>query len=155
VCVCLCCNKKKFEEQRECPSFLRCCVTDRKMSGGGGSSTFRVPIPNNVRKTIQDIREITGKQHTDDEIYAVLKECSMDPNETAQKLLYLGPFHFSLFYSLLDPLSLFLLSLYVFRFLLFIFIHEWRHYFSLSFWASLWVTVLSEVEFHFSQFILI
>ncbi|WVY90322.1 hypothetical protein V8G54_035836 [Vigna mungo] len=59
------------------------------MSGGGGSSTFRVPIPNNVRKTIQDIREITGKQHTDDEIYAVLKECSMDPNETAQKLLYL------------------------------------------------------------------
>ncbi|GAU28284.1 hypothetical protein TSUD_256120 [Trifolium subterraneum] len=61
------------------------------MSGGGGGS--RVPIPNNVRKTIQDIREITGKQHTDDEIYAVLKECSMDPNETAQKLLYLDTFH--------------------------------------------------------------
>jgi hypothetical protein len=58
------------------------------MSGGGGGS--RVPIPNNVRKTLHDIREITGKQHTDDEIYAVLKECSMDPNETAQKLLYLG-----------------------------------------------------------------
>ncbi|KAK7371899.1 hypothetical protein VNO80_05266 [Phaseolus coccineus] len=63
------------------------------MSGGGGSSTFRVPIPNNVRKIIQDIREITGKQHTDDEIYAVLRECSMDPNETAQKLLYLDTFH--------------------------------------------------------------
>ncbi|XP_057725726.1 GBF-interacting protein 1-like [Arachis stenosperma] len=61
------------------------------MSGGGGSS--RVPIPNNVRKTIHDIREITGKQHTDDEIYAVLRECSMDPNETAQKLLYLDTFH--------------------------------------------------------------
>ncbi|XP_045829849.1 GBF-interacting protein 1-like [Trifolium pratense] len=61
------------------------------MSGGGGGS--RVPIPDNVRKTIQDIREITGKQHTDDEIYAVLKECSMDPNETAQKLLYLDTFH--------------------------------------------------------------
>ncbi|KAJ1410819.1 UBA-like superfamily [Sesbania bispinosa] len=60
------------------------------MSGGGGS---RVPIPNNVRKIIQDIREITGKQHTDDEIYAVLRECSMDPNETAQKLLYLDTFH--------------------------------------------------------------
>ncbi|KAF7831258.1 GBF-interacting protein 1-like [Senna tora] len=60
------------------------------MSGGGGS---RVPIPNNVRRTIQDIREITGKQHADDEIYAVLKECSMDPNETAQKLLYLDTFH--------------------------------------------------------------
>lgn len=61
------------------------------MSGGGGSSSCaRVPIPNNVRKIIQDIREITGKQHTDDEIYAILRECSMDPNETAQKLLYLG-----------------------------------------------------------------
>ena len=57
------------------------------MSGGVGS---RFPIPNNVRKIIQDIREITGKQHSDDDIYAVLKECSMDPNETAQKLLYLG-----------------------------------------------------------------
>nr|XP_012568729.1 GBF-interacting protein 1-like isoform X3 [Cicer arietinum]XP_012568730.1 GBF-interacting protein 1-like isoform X4 [Cicer arietinum] len=61
------------------------------MSGGGGGS--RVPIPNNVRKIIHDIREITGKQHTDEEIYAVLKECSMDPNETAQKLLYLDTFH--------------------------------------------------------------
>ncbi|KAL5101128.1 hypothetical protein RYX36_005455 [Vicia faba] len=62
------------------------------MSGGGGGGS-RVPIPNNVRNTIIDIREITGKQHTDDEIYAVLKECSMDPNETAQKLLYLDTFH--------------------------------------------------------------
>ncbi|KAI4306244.1 hypothetical protein L6164_029536 [Bauhinia variegata] len=61
------------------------------MSGGGGSS--RVPIPHNARKILQDIREITGKQHSDDEIYTVLKECSMDPNETAQKLLYLDTFH--------------------------------------------------------------
>ncbi|KAI4307839.1 hypothetical protein L6164_030976 [Bauhinia variegata] len=60
------------------------------MSGGGGS---RVPIPHNARKILQDIREITGKQHSDDEIYTVLKECSMDPNETAQKLLYLDTFH--------------------------------------------------------------
>ncbi|KAE9614730.1 hypothetical protein Lal_00036165 [Lupinus albus] len=61
--------------------------------GGGGYSNYRVPIPNNVRKTIHNIREITGKQHTDDEIYAVLRDCSMDPNETAQKLLYLDTFH--------------------------------------------------------------
>ncbi|CAL0307347.1 unnamed protein product [Lupinus luteus] len=60
---------------------------------GGGSSNYRVPIPDNVRKTIHNIREITGKQHTDDEIYAVLRDCSMDPNETAQKLLYLDTFH--------------------------------------------------------------
>ncbi|OIW09502.1 hypothetical protein TanjilG_11624 [Lupinus angustifolius] len=57
------------------------------------SSRVRVSIPNNIRKTIEHIREITGKQHTDDEIYAVLRECSMDPNDTAQKLLYLDAFH--------------------------------------------------------------
>lgn len=59
------------------------------MSGGG----FRASaIPSNVRKTIQDIKEITGN-HSDDEIYAMLKECSMDPNETAQKLLLQDTFH--------------------------------------------------------------
>ncbi|OVA19746.1 Protein of unknown function DUF1296 [Macleaya cordata] len=50
------------------------------------SSGSRVSIPNSVRKTIQNIKEIAGN-HSDDEIYAMLKECSMDPNETAQKLL--------------------------------------------------------------------
>ncbi|KAK7289601.1 hypothetical protein RIF29_03354 [Crotalaria pallida] len=62
-------------------------------SSDGGSARVRVSIPNNVRNTIQHIREITGKQHSDDEIYAVLRECSMDPNDTAQKLLYLDTFH--------------------------------------------------------------
>ncbi|XP_058089493.1 GBF-interacting protein 1-like isoform X3 [Magnolia sinica] len=57
------------------------------MSGG-----VRVSIPNNVRKMVQDIKEIAGN-HTDEEIYAMLKECSMDPNETAQKLLLQDPFH--------------------------------------------------------------
>ena len=61
-----------------------------KMSGGFRSST----IPTNVRKTIQNIKEITGN-HSEDEIYAMLKECCMDPNETAQKLLRQGPFFFS------------------------------------------------------------
>ncbi|XP_057526082.1 GBF-interacting protein 1-like isoform X2 [Amaranthus tricolor] len=58
------------------------------MSGGFRSST----IPTNVRKTIQNIKEITGN-HSEDEIYAMLKECCMDPNETAQKLLRQDPFH--------------------------------------------------------------
>ncbi|KAL7216466.1 hypothetical protein ACSBR1_028413 [Camellia fascicularis] len=56
------------------------------------SSGARVSIPNSVRKTIQNIREITGN-HSEDEIYAMLKECSMDPNETAQKLLLQDTFH--------------------------------------------------------------
>ncbi|XP_049372747.1 GBF-interacting protein 1-like isoform X1 [Solanum verrucosum] len=57
--------------------------------GGGGA---RVSIPSTVKKTIHNIKEITGN-HSDDEIYAMLKECSMDPNETAQKLLYQDTFH--------------------------------------------------------------
>lgn len=55
------------------------------MSGTGS----RVSIPSGVRKTIQNIKEITGN-HSDDEIYAMLKECEMDPNETTQKLLFQG-----------------------------------------------------------------
>lgn len=55
-------------------------------------SGIRATIPTNVRKTIQNIREIAGN-HSDDEIYAMLKECSMDPNETAQKLLLQDTFH--------------------------------------------------------------
>lgn len=59
------------------------------MSAGG----FRASaIPSNVKKTIQNIKEITGN-HSDEEIYAMLKECSMDPNETAQKLLLQDTFH--------------------------------------------------------------
>ncbi|CAH9076171.1 unnamed protein product [Cuscuta europaea] len=57
------------------------------MSGGA-----RVSIPTNLRKTIQDIKEIAG-DHSDEDILAVLKDCKMDPNETAQKLLYIDTFH--------------------------------------------------------------
>ncbi|KAK8301047.1 hypothetical protein V6Z11_D05G434900 [Gossypium hirsutum] len=61
------------------------------LGGGGGGS--RASIPENAKRMIQSIREITGKQHSDEEIFAVLQECFMDPNETAQKLLYLDTFH--------------------------------------------------------------
>uniref|UniRef100_A0A1D1XR72 GBF-interacting protein 1 N-terminal domain-containing protein n=1 Tax=Anthurium amnicola TaxID=1678845 RepID=A0A1D1XR72_9ARAE len=60
-----------------------------KMSGGGSS---RVSIPSSLRKTIQDIKEIAGN-HSDEVILAMLEECSMDPNETAQKLLFQDTFH--------------------------------------------------------------
>ncbi|KAL2455304.1 Kinase-related protein of unknown function [Forsythia ovata] len=64
-------------------------------SGGKGAAatSSRVAIPGSVKKTIENIKEITGQSHSDDEIYAMLKECSMDPNETAQKLLLLDTFH--------------------------------------------------------------
>lgn len=58
----------------------------------GGVVVARVSIPANMRKTIQNLKEITGNQ-SEDEIYAMLRECSMDPNETAQKLLSQDTFH--------------------------------------------------------------
>lgn len=61
--------------------------------GGGGGGSSRVSIPADVRKIIQNIKEITGKQHSDDDVYAMLKDCSMDPNETAQKLLFQDTYH--------------------------------------------------------------
>ncbi|WOL20185.1 hypothetical protein Cni_G28988 [Canna indica] len=54
----------------------------------GGSQV----VPLRMRKTIQSIKEIVG-DHSDADIYATLKETDMDPNETAQKLLYQDPFH--------------------------------------------------------------
>ncbi|KAH6756910.1 hypothetical protein C2S53_006712 [Perilla frutescens var. hirtella] len=60
---------------------------------GGAAARSRVAIPSSVKKMIDHIKEITGQNHGEDEIYATLKECSMDPNETAQKLLLLDAFH--------------------------------------------------------------
>nr|XP_023891926.1 GBF-interacting protein 1-like isoform X2 [Quercus suber]POE61410.1 gbf-interacting protein 1 [Quercus suber] len=59
------------------------------MSGGGSS---RGSIPIDIQKMIDDIKEITVNP-SEEEIYAMLKECSMDPNETIQKLLVQDPFH--------------------------------------------------------------
>ncbi|KAL1204869.1 GBF-interacting protein 1 [Cardamine amara subsp. amara] len=60
------------------------------ISGDGGS---RVSIPADLLETIQNIREVTGKQHSDEDIYSVFKDCFNDPHETTQKLLYLDTFH--------------------------------------------------------------
>ncbi|CAN8287948.1 unnamed protein product [Cochlearia groenlandica] len=64
--------------------------------GGGSSSSSsstRVSIPEKLRETIESIREITGKLHSDEDIYAVYKDSFNDPHETAQKLLFLDTFH--------------------------------------------------------------
>ncbi|AQK51937.1 Putative DUF1296 domain containing family protein [Zea mays] len=57
------------------------------MAAGG-----RVSIPAGARRTIADIKEIAGG-HTDEEVYAMLRECNMDPNETVQRLLLEDTFH--------------------------------------------------------------
>ncbi|CAA0808411.1 Kinase-related protein of unknown function (DUF1296 [Striga hermonthica] len=68
-------------------------VMEKKMSSGVKGVASRVSIPNGVKKMINNIKEITGQNHSEDEIYAMLKECNMDPNETTQKLLLLDTFH--------------------------------------------------------------
>jgi hypothetical protein len=69
--------------------------------GGGGASTSSGQqqthtLSAKVRKTIQSIKEIVGN-FSDADIYMVLKETNMDPNETVQKLLNQGLLFFYLF----------------------------------------------------------
>ncbi|CAL5011671.1 unnamed protein product [Urochloa decumbens] len=59
------------------------------MAAGGRVS---VSIPAGARRTVADIKEIAGG-HTDEEVYAMLRDCNMDPNETAQRLLLQDTFH--------------------------------------------------------------
>ncbi|KAJ4958674.1 hypothetical protein NE237_025785 [Protea cynaroides] len=61
-------------------------VSGSRFDGGTQVLSYR------VRKTIQSIKEIVGN-HSDADIYVMLKETNMDPNETAQKLLNQDPFH--------------------------------------------------------------
>lgn len=57
--------------------------------GGGGDTSGRVWIPKDARKMVDDIKEIARK-HSDEDVYTMLRDCAMDPNEAAQRLLYLG-----------------------------------------------------------------
>ena len=58
-------------------------VSDSEMEGA------TLTLSDSVRKTIQSIKEIVGN-HSEADIYVVLKETDMDPNETTQKLLTQG-----------------------------------------------------------------
>ena len=49
-----------------------------------------VEIPASTKKVVLDLKEVVG--NSEEEIYAMLKECNMDPNETAQRLLNQGTF---------------------------------------------------------------
>ncbi|CAH8348940.1 unnamed protein product [Eruca vesicaria subsp. sativa] len=62
-------------------------------TNGGDDVVSRVSIPADLLETFQSIREYTGKQHSDEDIFSVFKDCLCDPHETAQKLLFLDTFH--------------------------------------------------------------
>ncbi|XP_030480450.2 uncharacterized protein LOC115697538 isoform X1 [Cannabis sativa] len=72
------------------------------MSGKGGnngkgiissnSSGILSSIPPASRKIVQSLKEIVNNC-TEQEIYAMLKDCNMDPNEAVNRLLAQDPFH--------------------------------------------------------------
>ncbi|XP_072967146.1 uncharacterized protein [Typha angustifolia] len=64
------------------------------MSGGGGSKASGPAsgvIPAAARKLVQSLKEIVNSP--DAEIYAMLKECDMDPDEAVNRLLSQDTFH--------------------------------------------------------------
>ncbi|XP_051125501.1 uncharacterized protein LOC127247613 isoform X2 [Andrographis paniculata] len=61
------------------------------MSTSRGSGAAAEPIPAGARKVVQSLKEIVNCSEV--EIYAALKECSMDPNEAVNRLLSQDPFH--------------------------------------------------------------
>ncbi|KFK36320.1 hypothetical protein AALP_AA4G107400 [Arabis alpina] len=61
------------------------CVGGRKNSNGISD------IPSGSRKMVQSLKEIVNCPEA--EIYAVLKDCNMDPNEAVNRLLSQDPFH--------------------------------------------------------------
>ncbi|KAL0798798.1 hypothetical protein Bca101_053973 [Brassica carinata] len=60
-------------------------------SVGGGARKGNNDIPSGSRKTVQNLKEIVNCPEA--EIYAMLKECGMDPNEAVHRLLSQDPFH--------------------------------------------------------------
>jgi hypothetical protein len=62
-------------------------------AGGGGS----VKIPPSAMEVVRSLKEIV--ENSDDEIYATLKECNMDLNETAQRLLNQGVIALTCFFQ--------------------------------------------------------
>ncbi|XP_038722144.1 uncharacterized protein LOC120014298 isoform X1 [Tripterygium wilfordii] len=60
-------------------------------TNNGKGSTGISSIPAGSRKLVQTVKEIVNSP--DAEIYAMLKECNMDPNEAVNRLLSQDPFH--------------------------------------------------------------
>ena len=59
-----------------------------KASLGGGGRKGNNDIPSGCRKIVESLKEIVNSPEA--EIYAMLKECNMDPNEAVHRLLSQG-----------------------------------------------------------------
>ncbi|XP_057948682.1 uncharacterized protein LOC131144215 isoform X3 [Malania oleifera] len=62
-----------------------------KGNAGGGGALSSSSIPAASRKMVHSLKEIVNC--SEPEIYAMLKECNMDPNEAINRLLSQDPFH--------------------------------------------------------------
>lgn len=58
--------------------------------GGGGVSNANGGVPASSRKVVQGLKEIVNCSEL--EIYAMLVECDMDPDEAVNRLLSQGSF---------------------------------------------------------------
>lgn len=56
--------------------------------GGGGGEAAAQGVPEMAKKLVRNVKEIVNC--TEQEIYAVLKECDMDPNRAVERLLAQG-----------------------------------------------------------------
>ncbi|KAG2320676.1 hypothetical protein Bca52824_013889 [Brassica carinata] len=61
------------------------------VGGGGGRKVNNNDIPSGCREIVQSLKEIVNSPEV--EIYAMLKDCNMDPNEAVHRLLSQDPFH--------------------------------------------------------------
>ena len=78
--------------------------------GSDSKNGVGVPqVPQVMKNVIQNLKEIV--KCSDTEIYAVLKECNMDPNEAVQRLLSQGCYAFC--FSFL--FSLFIIVVFIFN----------------------------------------
>ncbi|KAL3643593.1 hypothetical protein CASFOL_014408 [Castilleja foliolosa] len=58
---------------------------------GGGTGGGAQPVPAGLKKIVQSLKEIVNCPEA--EIYAILKDCNMDPDEAVNRLLSQDPFH--------------------------------------------------------------
>lgn len=70
-------------------------------------------VPQGVRKAVQRLKEIVNCPES--EIYFVLKECNMDPNEAVQRLLTQGCYAFRFLFHCLLLLIFCLMEALIFR----------------------------------------
>lgn len=47
-------------------------------------------MPPSAKKLVQNLKEVINKNCTDTEVYAVLLDCNMDPDDAIQRLLSQG-----------------------------------------------------------------